>query len=138
MDELKSECAIFDELPNEVVSYLYMFCLRMLNRNFRNISGTGIFIINGKLFLTNTIIRRNFASTEVGCNSYRQQCIQPQQWIMRCNSASYSSRRQDYYPHKNNSPKYFFYHQHSQPSLHQNTQLRHHWCPCYTTLQNRS
>ena len=32
VDELKSECAIFDKLPNEVGSNLYMFCSRMLNR----------------------------------------------------------------------------------------------------------
>ena len=60
MDELKSECAIFDKLPNEVVSYLYMFCLRMLNRIFRDVNGTGIVTINGKMFLTNTIIKWEF------------------------------------------------------------------------------
>ena len=32
VNELKSECAIFDNLPNEVVLNLYMFCSRMLNR----------------------------------------------------------------------------------------------------------
>ena len=60
MDELKSECAIFDKLPNEVVSYLYMFWLRMLNRIFRDVNGTGIVTINGKMFLMNTIIKEEF------------------------------------------------------------------------------
>ena len=60
MDELKSECAIFDKLPNEVVSYLYMFCSKMLNRVFRDVNGTGIVTINGKMFLTNTIIKKEF------------------------------------------------------------------------------
>ena len=57
MNELKSECTIFDKLPNEVVSYLYMFCSRMLNRIFKDVNGTGIVTINGKMFLTNTIIK---------------------------------------------------------------------------------
>ena len=60
MDELKSKCAMFDKLPNEVVFYLYMFCMRMLNRIFRNVNGIGIVTINGKLFLTNTIIKEEF------------------------------------------------------------------------------
>ena len=60
MDELKSECAIFDKLPNEVMSYLNMFCSRMLNKIFRDINGTGIVTINGKMFLTNTIIEKEF------------------------------------------------------------------------------
>ena len=60
MDELKSKCAMFDKLPNEVVLYLYMFCMRMLNRIFRNVNGIGIVTINGKLFLTNTIIKEEF------------------------------------------------------------------------------
>ena len=60
MDELKSECAIFDKFPNEVVLYLYMFCLRMLNGIFRDVNRTGIVAINGKMFLTNTIIKKEF------------------------------------------------------------------------------
>ena len=76
MDELKSECAIFDKLPNEVVSYLYVFCTRMLNRIFRDVNGIGIVTINGKMFLMNTVIKKEFfASTEVGCNSYQQRYI---------------------------------------------------------------
>ena len=54
------ECAIFDKLPNELVSYLYMFCSRMLNRIFRDVNGTDIVTINGKKFLTNTIIKEEF------------------------------------------------------------------------------
>ena len=60
VDELKSECAIFDKFPNEVVSYLYMFCSRMLNRIFRDVNGISIVAINGKMFLTNTIIKKEF------------------------------------------------------------------------------
>ena len=60
MDELKSKCAIFKKLPNKVVLYLYMFCLRMLNMIFRDVDGTGIVTINGKMLLTNTIIKEEF------------------------------------------------------------------------------
>ena len=60
MNELKSESAIFDKFPNEVVSNLYMFSSRMLNRIFRDVSDTGIVTINGKMFLTNTIIKEEF------------------------------------------------------------------------------
>ena len=60
MDELKSECAIFDKFPNEVVSYLYMFYSRMLNMIFRDVNGTSIVTINGKMFLTNTITKKEF------------------------------------------------------------------------------
>ena len=52
--------AIFDKLSNEVVSYPYMFCSRMLNRIFRDVNCTGIVTINGKMFLTNTIIKKEF------------------------------------------------------------------------------
>ena len=68
MDELKSECAIFDKLSNEVMSDLYMFCSRMLHRNFRDVNGTGIVTVNGKMFLMNTIIKELLI--EVWCNSY--------------------------------------------------------------------
>ena len=60
VNELKSESTIFDKLPNEVVSNLYMFCLRMLNRILRDVNSTGIVIIDGKTFLTNTIIKEEF------------------------------------------------------------------------------
>ena len=60
MDELKSKCAIFDKLLNEVVSNLYMFSLRMMNKIFRDVDGIGIVTIDGKMFLTNTIIKEEF------------------------------------------------------------------------------
>ena len=60
VDELKSECAIFNKFPIEVVSYLYMLCSRMLNRIFRDVNGTSAVAINGKMFLMNTIIKKKF------------------------------------------------------------------------------
>ena len=58
MNELKSESTIFDKLLNKVELNLYMFCLRMLNRILRDVNGTGIVTIDGKMFLTNTIIKK--------------------------------------------------------------------------------
>ena len=96
VNEFKSERTIFDKLPNEVMSNLYVFSLRMLNRVLRDVNGTGIVTVDSEMFLTNTVIvKKFFASIEVGCNSYQQQCTQPLQWIMRWNSAFCSSRRQD-------------------------------------------
>ena len=66
MDELKSKCAIFDKLLNEVVSYLYMFCSRMLNMIFKDVNGTGIVTINGKMFLTNAIIKEFLHPQKLG------------------------------------------------------------------------
>ena len=60
MNELKSESTIFDKLPNEVVSNLYMFCSRMLNRILRDFNGTSIATIDGKMFLMNTITKEEF------------------------------------------------------------------------------
>ena len=60
MDELKSECAIFDKLLNEVMSNLYVFSSRMLNRILRDIDGTDIVTIDGNMFLMNTIIKEEF------------------------------------------------------------------------------
>ena len=82
VNELSSESTIFDKLPIEVMSNLYVFSTRMLNRILRNVDGTGIVTIDGKMFLTNTIIKEEFlhptsASIEVGCNNYQQRCIQP-------------------------------------------------------------
>ena len=37
-----------------------MFCLRMLNGIFRDVNRTSIVAINGKMFLTNTIIKKEF------------------------------------------------------------------------------
>ena len=60
MNKLKSENTIFNKLPNEVMSNLYVFGLRMLNRIFRDIDGTGIVTIDGEMLLTNTIIMEEF------------------------------------------------------------------------------
>ena len=60
VNELKSESTIFDKLPNKVMSNLYVFSPRMLNRILRDINGTGIVIIDSKMLLTNTIIMKEF------------------------------------------------------------------------------
>ena len=51
VNELKSKSTIFDKLPNEVMSNLYVF---------RDIDGTGIVTVNCKMLLTNTIIKEEF------------------------------------------------------------------------------
>ena len=56
INELKSESTIFDKLPNEVMSNLYVFGSRMLNQILRDINGIGIVTIDSKMLLTNTII----------------------------------------------------------------------------------
>ena len=60
VNELKSESTIFDKLPNEVMSNLYVFSLRMLNRILRDVDDTDIVTINGKMFLMTTIIKEEF------------------------------------------------------------------------------
>ena len=60
VNKLKSECTIFDKLPNEVMSNLYVFGFRMLNWILRDVNGTGIVIINCKMLSTNTIIMEEF------------------------------------------------------------------------------
>jgi len=60
VNELKSEGTIFDKLPIEVMSNLYMFCLRMLNKILRDINGIGIVTKDGKMFLMNIIIKEEF------------------------------------------------------------------------------
>ena len=60
VNKLKSESTIFDKLPNEVMSNLYVFSSRMLNRILRDVNGTSIVTIDGKMFLKNTIIKENF------------------------------------------------------------------------------
>ena len=60
VNELKSESTIFDKLPNEVMSNLYVFGSRMLNQILRDINGIGIVTIDCKMFLTNTIIMEEF------------------------------------------------------------------------------
>ena len=60
VNKLKSESTIFDKLPNEVMSNLYVFDSRMLNRILRDDNGIGIVTIDSKMLLTNTIIMEEF------------------------------------------------------------------------------
>ena len=60
VNKLKSENTIFDKLPNEVMSNLYVFGSRMLNQIVRNVDGIGIVTIDGEMLLTNTIIMEEF------------------------------------------------------------------------------
>ena len=60
VNELKSESTIFNKLPNEVMSNLYVFSSRMLNQILRDVDGTSIVIVDGKMFLTNTVIKDEF------------------------------------------------------------------------------
>ena len=60
VNKLKSKSTIFDKLPNEVMSNLYVFSLRILNQILRDVDGSGIVTIDGKMFLTNNIIMEKF------------------------------------------------------------------------------
>ena len=60
VNEFKSERTIFDKLPNEVMSNLYVFGSRMLNRVFRDVNGTGIVTVDSEMFLTNIVIMEKF------------------------------------------------------------------------------
>ena len=60
VNKLKSKSTIFDKLPNEVISNLYVFSLRMLNRIFRDVDGTSIVTVDGKMLLTNIVIMEEF------------------------------------------------------------------------------
>ena len=60
VNKLKSESTIFDKLPNEVMSNLYVFGSRILNRILRDVNGTGIVIVDSEMLLTNTIIMEEF------------------------------------------------------------------------------
>ena len=60
VNELKSKSVIFNKLSNEVMSNLYVFSSRMLNWILRDVDGTDIVIVNGKMLLTNTIIKKEF------------------------------------------------------------------------------
>ena len=42
VNKLKCESTIFDKLPNEVMSNLYVFGSRMLNQILKDVNGTGI------------------------------------------------------------------------------------------------
>ena len=60
VNKLKSKITIFDKLPNEVMSNLYVFSSRMLNWIFRDVDGIGIVTVDGKMFLTNIVIMEEF------------------------------------------------------------------------------
>ena len=60
VNKLRSKSTIFDKLPNEVMSNLYVFSSRMLNRILRDVDATSIVTVDGKMFLTNTIIMEEF------------------------------------------------------------------------------
>ena len=60
MNELKSKSTIFDKLSNEVMSNLYVFSSRMLNRILRDVYGTSIVVVDAKMLLMNTIIMEKF------------------------------------------------------------------------------
>ena len=51
VNKLKSESTIFDKLPNEVMSNLYVFSSRMLNRVLRDVNGSGIFTVDSEMLL---------------------------------------------------------------------------------------
>ena len=63
VNKLKSENTIFNKLPNEVMSNLYVFGLRILNRILRDVGGTGIVTIDGEMHLTNIIIMEEFLNS---------------------------------------------------------------------------
>ena len=50
VNELKSESTIFDKLPNEVMSNLYVFGSKMLNRILRDVNDIGIVTIDSEMF----------------------------------------------------------------------------------------
>ena len=60
VNEFKSERTIFEKFSNEVMSNLYVFGSRMLNRVLRDVDGTGIVTIDSNMFLTNTVIMEKF------------------------------------------------------------------------------
>ena len=60
VNKFKSKSTIFDKLPNEVMSNLYVFSSRMLNRILRDVDGTGIVTVDDMMLLTNTIIIEEF------------------------------------------------------------------------------
>ena len=60
VNKLKSENTIFDKLSNEVISNLYVFGSRILNQILKDVDGTNIVTIDGKMLLINTIIMEEF------------------------------------------------------------------------------
>ena len=57
VNELKSNCTIFNKLTNEVMSNLYMFSSIMLNQILRDIDGSSIVTIDSEVFLMYTIVK---------------------------------------------------------------------------------
>ena len=49
VNKLKSKSTIFNKLPNEVMSKIYVFSSRMLNRILRDVDCTGIVAVDGKM-----------------------------------------------------------------------------------------
>ena len=60
VNKLKSKSTIFDNLPNEVMSNLYVFSSRMLNRILRDVNDTGIVTIDSKMLLVDIVIMEEF------------------------------------------------------------------------------
>ena len=60
VNKLKSKSTIVDKLPNEVMSNIYVFSLRMLNWIIRDVNGTSIVTVDDKMLLTNTVIMEEF------------------------------------------------------------------------------
>ena len=60
VNEFKSKHTIFDKLLNEVMSNLYVFGSRMLNRVLSDVDGTGIVTVDSEMFLTNIVIMEKF------------------------------------------------------------------------------
>ena len=58
MNKLKSKSTIFDKLPNEVMSNLYVFSSRILNWILRDVDGIGVVTIDGMMLLKNTIVMK--------------------------------------------------------------------------------
>ena len=60
VNKFKGESTIFNQLTNEVMSDLNVFCSRMLSRIFRDVDGIGIVTIYSEMLLKNTIIKKEF------------------------------------------------------------------------------
>ena len=60
VNKLKRKSTIFNKFPNEVMSNLYVFSSRMLNQILRDVDGIGIVTVDGKMFLTNTVVMEEF------------------------------------------------------------------------------
>ena len=57
VNKLKSESTIFNKLLNEMMSNFYVFGSTTLNRILSDVNRTGIVTVDGKMLLTNTIIK---------------------------------------------------------------------------------